>query len=83
MGAVALVPSRHAREVMEARGVLWGEVVAAVRCASLTDTTGERTRYFHDDLCVVVASDGTVVTVLWRASHQWTDAQVRRRGTPD
>lgn len=79
MSAVALVPSRHALEVMEARGVLWGEVVAAVRCASLTDATGDRKRYFHGDLCVVVAADGTVVTVLWRASHQWTDAQARRR----
>lgn len=83
MGTRALVPSRHALDVMAARCVSWGEVVVAVRNAEVSDTHEGRTRYYSGDLCIVVAPDGTVVTVLLRAPHRWDDAEMRQRGTPD
>lgn len=83
MSALALVPSAHALKVMAARGVMWGEVVSTVSRAEVIDHHDGRSRYFRGALCVVVAdADSTVVTVLLRASHQWTDADARRRGTP-
>ena len=75
-----LTPSTHALEVMERRGVAWGEVVETCEQASIIEPPHEGRRRFHRGaLCVVVAEDGTVVTVLLRESRQWTDEDVRRR----
>lgn len=79
MAAVALVPSRHALAVMAARGVRWGEVVSTVSQVEVTDRHDGRTRYFRGALCVVVADDGTVVTVLLRSQAQWDDCAARAR----
>lgn len=79
MAARPLVPSQHAREAMARRAVSWGEVVSVVSRAEHFDRSGDRTRYFRGSLCVVVASDGTVVTVLLRSQSQWNDSDARHR----
>lgn len=79
-----LKPSAHALEAMERRAVSWSEVVEACEHATIIEPPFEGRRRFHRGaLCVVVAEDGTVVTVLLRASHQWTDAEARGRETHD
>ena len=69
---------------MSARGVSWGEVVETVTRAEISEPHDGKTRYHRGALCVVVAPDGTVVTVLLRSLIQWEDCDVRaRRQTPD
>lgn len=64
---------------MAARGVSWGEVVTAVTHAEVSEPHQGKTRYHRGSLCVVVAPDGTVVTVLLRSTDQWTNDDARRR----
>jgi hypothetical protein len=74
-----LSPSRHALAHMEARGVTWAEVVETCQRPHVVEPHQGRRRFVRDGLAVVVAEDGTVVTVLLRASAQWTDGDARAR----
>lgn len=75
-----LRPSPHALCVMKDRGVEWREVVDTVRLYEVTDSHQGRRRFYRGPLCVVVAEDGTVVTVLLRVQHRWKNEDARKRG---
>ena len=75
----ALFPSQHAREKMRDRAVTWADVVAAVEHATVTEPHDGNRRYCRDDLCVVVADSGCVITVLLRRADTWSDADARTR----
>ena len=75
----ALFPSAHARQKMTDRAVTWAEVVDVVERAELTEPHGGHRRYCRAGLCVVVAENGCVVTILMRRTDPWTDADVRAR----
>lgn len=80
MNSNTLRPSAHALETMTRRDVSWSEVIEACEHPTIAEPPYQGRRRFHrGTLCVVVAEDGTVVTVLLRGAHQWDDEQARQR----
>lgn len=77
--ARGLYPSTHARQKMADRHVTWSEVVEAVERPEITEPHNGNRRYSRAGLCVVVAVNGCVITILLRRTEQWTDEDARTR----
>lgn len=80
--------SKHARDTMQRRGVLFAEILRAVHEPEVTYTSDGCVVHQRHALAVVVAPNLTaagitesllVVTVLLRSQDQWDDDQARRR----
>ncbi len=75
-------PTKHLLEQMENRAVTWGEIIDVVEKPEVTfgpDHLGRKSVQ-RGNLCVVVARDGAVLTVLLRQGEQWTNDDAKGRG---
>lgn len=75
--------TRHAREVMAARGVTFDEIAEVLARPEIVEPHQGKRRFVRDGVVVVVAEghrgEKVVVTVLFRRSEQWTSEDMRRR----
>ncbi|MFF0790214.1 DUF4258 domain-containing protein [Streptomyces spiralis] len=72
--------TKHALAQMAKRDVSPEEVGEAIRRPDGTEPHQGRTRYVKGSLCVVVAADGAIVTVLLRGrATTWDDHDVINR----
>lgn len=74
-------PTKHVLEKMQGRDVTWGEIIDVVNNPQVVygpDYRGTK-NFQKGDLCVVVARDGAIVTVLLKSKDEWTDHHAKNR----
>ena len=74
-------PTRHVVEKINDRSVTWGEILDVIQSPEVTygpDFKGRMTVQ-KGNLCVVLARDGAVITVLLRSAINWTDEDIQGR----
>lgn len=74
-------PTKHLLKQMDSRAVSWGEIVDVIDNPEVIFGPDERGRYTvqSGNLCVVMADNGAVITVLLRQKRQWCDQDMVRR----
>lgn len=79
--AQEVFPTKHALEKMQGRDVTWGEIIDVVNNPEVVygpDFRGAK-NYQKGDLCVIVARDGAIVTVLLKSQNEWNDTHAKSR----
>lgn len=74
-------PTPHLLKSMKSRDVSWGEILEVLENPEVSFGPDDRGRYTHQrgNLCVVMAGERAVITVLLRQEESWTDTEARSR----